>query len=190
MLDFVRGIVALRKTEPVFRRQKFFQGRSIRGGEAVSHDVSWIGTDGNHVSDEVWNAGFNKSIGLRLDGKLIGEVNEHGEPIVGDTVLLLLNAHHESVRFMLPTPVADAFWQPLMDTAQFPGHLSETKAGTQYEVLPRSIALLRLCTPAIKQAQKEGFVAAEVIAEAAMESPSKPEAVAPATARGTAETAR
>jgi isoamylase len=177
MLDFVRGIVALRKTEPVFRRQKFFQGRSIRGGEAVAHDVSWIGTDGKHVSDEVWNAGFVKCIGLRLDGKLIGEVNAHGEPIVGDTVLLLLNAHHESVPFMLPEPVADAFWQPLMDTAQFPGHLSETKAGTQYEVLPRSMALLRLTTPAIEAEQKAGFVAAEVIAEASMGGPSKAETV-------------
>ena len=64
-----------------------------------------------------------------------------------------------------------------MDTAQFPGHLSETKAGTQYEVLARSMALLRLSTPAIKEKQKAGFVAAEVIAEAAMDVPSKPESV-------------
>ena len=66
MLEFVRGIVAMRKTEPVFRRQKFFQGRSIRGGEDVAHDVGWIGTDGKEVSDEVWNAGFIKCLGLRL----------------------------------------------------------------------------------------------------------------------------
>ena len=46
MLDFVRGVVALRKTQPVFRRQKFFQGRSIRGDEPATGDVAWIGTDG------------------------------------------------------------------------------------------------------------------------------------------------
>eukprot|EP00475_Leptophrys_vorax_P010905 TRINITY_DN17458_c1_g1_i13.p1 TRINITY_DN17458_c1_g1~~TRINITY_DN17458_c1_g1_i13.p1 ORF type:complete len:458 (+),score=14.88 TRINITY_DN17458_c1_g1_i13:29-1375(+) len=45
MFDFVRGIIALRKAEPVFRRQKFFQGQSIRGSESSS-DVCWIGIDG------------------------------------------------------------------------------------------------------------------------------------------------
>ena len=32
--------------------------------------------------------------GVRLDGDLIGEVDERGEAIVGDTMLLLLNAHY------------------------------------------------------------------------------------------------
>lgn len=170
MFDFVRGIIALRKAEPVFRRQKFFQGQSIRGSESSS-DVCWIGIDGKQVTDEVWNAGFVKCIGLRLDGKLIGEVNDHGEPIEGDTVLLLLNAHHEEICFMLPTPVEEAYWEPLLDTAQFPGHLSETKGGAQYRIFGRSIALLRLMTPTIKQKQKEGFVAAELIADVAKDTP-------------------
>jgi isoamylase len=170
MFDFVRGIIALRKAEPVFRRQKFFQGQSIRGSEESS-DVCWINIDGKQVTDEVWEAGFVKCIGLRLDGKLIGEVNDHGEPIEGDTVLLLLNAHHEEICFMLPTPVEEAFWEPLLDTAQFPGHLSETKGGAQYRIFARSIALLRLMTPTIKQKQKEGFVAAEIIADLAMDTP-------------------
>jgi isoamylase len=169
LLEFVRGVVSIRKTEAVFRRQKFFQGRSIRGEEGSDSDVCWIGTDGKPLADEAWNAGFVKCVGLRLDGKLIGEVDDHGAPVSGDTVLLLLNAHHGNIPFMLPVPVADAFWQPLMDTAQFPGRLSDTKGGTQYELLGRSIALLRLATPAVVEKQKEGFVAAEVIAEAALE---------------------
>jgi isoamylase len=169
MLQFVRGVVALRKTQPVFRRRKFFQGRSIRDSDRVIADVGWIGADGKEVGDDVWNAGFVKCIGLRLDGELIGEVNDQGEPIYGDTVLLLLNAHHEPIMFTLPVPVTDAFWEPLMDTAQFPGLLSETKGGTQYQILSRSMALLRLTTPAKEQEQKEGFVAQEVLAEAAMD---------------------
>jgi len=171
MLEFVRGMIALRKTEPVFRRQKYFQGRSIRGDGKTVSDVAWIGTDGKDVNDDVWNAGFVKCLGLRLDGKLIGELDAHGESIEGDTVLLILNAHHESVPFMLPTPVADAYWEPLMDTAQFPGHLNNTKAGTEYELFGRSMALLRLTTPAKEEQQKQGFVAAEVITEAGMDVP-------------------
>ena len=90
MLDFVRGIVAIRKTQPVFRRQKFFQGRSIRGGEEATSDVAWLGADGNPLTDEAWNAGF-MCVGLRMDGELIGEVDEQAVPIRGDTVLLLFN---------------------------------------------------------------------------------------------------
>jgi glycogen operon protein len=178
MLEFVRGIVAIRKTEPVFRRQKFFQGRSLREQEGTFTDVAWIGVDGKAVTDDAWSAGFVKCVGLRLDGKLIGEVDDHGEPIQGDTVLLLLNSHHENIMFMLPTPLAGAFWQPLMDTAQFPGRLSDTKGGTQYELFGRSIALLRLSSPEIEEEQKEGFVAAEVIAEAAMKNNKERESTA------------
>ncbi len=111
MLDFVRGLVAIRKTEPVSAGRNSFRGRSIRGEEGTISDVGWIGTDGKQVTDDAWNAGFVKCLGLRLDGKLIGEVDDQGVPIEGDTVLLLLNAHHENIMFMLPTPLANAFWQ-------------------------------------------------------------------------------
>ncbi|HZZ73914.1 MAG TPA: hypothetical protein VFE24_16800, partial [Pirellulales bacterium] len=167
MLEFVRGMIALRKAEPVFRRQKFFQGRSIRG--AGDSDIAWYGSDGKPMSDEGWNAGFIKCLGLRLDGQMIGEVNEHGESVEGSTVLLLLNSHYENIQFTLPTPIAEAHWEPLMDTAQFPGKLSNTLGGAQYEVIARSVALLRLTTPAKVEKRKEGFVAAEIMAEAALE---------------------
>ncbi len=161
MLEFVRGVIAVRKAEPVLRRQKFFQGRSIRGNEVK--DVAWYGTDGKEMNDEAWNAGFVKCLGLLLDGHMIGEVDDKGEPRSGDTLLLLLNAHHESIPFMLPAPAAESEWEPLMDTAQFPGKLSDTKGGTQYEIHGRSVALLRLTTRTKKEERKEGFVAAEIV---------------------------
>ena len=43
---------------------------------------------------------------MRLAGDLIGEVDERGEPIVGDTLLMLLNAHHEPIPFTLPATTA------------------------------------------------------------------------------------
>jgi hypothetical protein len=51
---------------------------------------------------------------------------------------------------------ADSFWQPLINTAPFPGRLSDTKGSMQYELLGRSIALLRLTTPAIEENKKRG----------------------------------
>ncbi len=163
MIEFVRGMIAVRKAEPVLRRQKFFQGRPIRQGEAS--DLGWIGTDGKELHEDVWNSGFAKCLGVRLDGKLTGEVNEHGEPIEGDTLLILLNAHYEKLPFMLPTPLQGAYWEPLMDTAQFPRHLTDTQGGSEYVLHPRSMALLRLMTATKKEEKKEGFVAIDLVAE-------------------------
>lgn len=162
MVDFVQGIIALRKAEPVFRRRKFFQGRSIRGEEI--RDLIWYGTDGKEMDDSAWNAGFVKCFGLLLDGRMIGEVDDRGEPRVGETVLLLLNAHHEKVPFTLPRPLPESRWEPLMDTAQFPRDLTDTEGGAGYVLHARSMALLRLTTPKKEEERTEGFVAAEIMA--------------------------
>ncbi|HEY3965972.1 MAG TPA: glycogen debranching protein GlgX [Planctomycetaceae bacterium] len=161
LLEYVRGLIALRKAEPVLHRQKFFQGRSIRGHEVK--DIAWFSPDGTEMEDAAWDAGFVKCLGLRLDGEMIGEIDEKGEPRRGDTLLILLNAHHETIKFFLPDPIPDAQWEPLLDTAQFPGKLSDTKGGTQYDVLARSVAVLRLTTPAKKEERKEGFIATELL---------------------------
>ena len=68
------------------------------------------------MSDEAWNAGFVKCLGVRLAGDLIGDVDERGEPIVGDTLLLLLNAHHEPIPFTLPATRPEHHWERLLDT--------------------------------------------------------------------------
>ena len=162
LLDFVRAVIAVRKAEPVFCRQKFFQGRLIRGEEIK--DVEWYAPDGKEMSDDAWNAGFVKCLGLRLDGDMSGEVDVHGEPLVGNTVLLLLNAHHETIPFTLPAPAAGGTWEPLLDTAQFTGKLSEDGDKNTYELVGRSVALLRLNLPVVAEEPAPAFVAAEIVA--------------------------
>ena len=62
------------------------------------------------MTEEAWSAGYARCLGVRLAGDLIGDVDERGEPIVGDTILLLLNAHHEAIPFTLP-PAERAAWE-------------------------------------------------------------------------------
>jgi glycogen operon protein len=169
MLQFVQGMVALRKTHAVFRRQKYFQGRAIRAENGDIADIRWIGTDGQQVSDDVWNSGIAKCIGLMLSGDVMGEIDAKGQPITGDTVLLLLNAHHEDIDFVLPTPAEESTWTSLMDTARFAGDIGDTAGGAKYRLHSRSMALLRLSTAEIIEKQRESFVAPEVLAEANVE---------------------
>ena len=102
-LDFVKQMLAIRRTQPVFQRRKFFQGRSIFGADMS--DITWIEPSGQPMGEEGWNAGFNQCFGLAMPGDLIGDVDERGQEIKGDSVLVLMNAFHESIPFTIPARV-------------------------------------------------------------------------------------
>jgi len=71
-------------------------------------------------------------------------VDEHGEPIVGDTVLLLLNAHHEAIAFTLPVTREGQPWERLLNTADLQGEPIQCTGGQQYELQGRSMVVLRM----------------------------------------------
>ena len=114
--DFVRTVVQIQHTQPVFQRRKFFQGRPIRGEGIL--DISWFEPSGEEMTEEAWNTGYARCLGVRWAGDLIGETDERGEPVVGDTVLLLMNAHHEAIPFTLPPLKEAQQWERLLDTAE------------------------------------------------------------------------
>jgi isoamylase len=53
---------------------------------------------------------------VRWAGDLIGETDEKGDPFVGDTILLLMNAHHEAIPFTLPALNDGQQWERLLET--------------------------------------------------------------------------
>jgi len=168
LLAFTRSVIALRKKNPVFQRQKFFQGRSIRGQE--QKDIAWYSPDGKPMNDEAWNAGFVKCLGLYLDGDMIGEMNERGEPIVGESMLLLLNAHHEKIPFKLPAIEKKGSWAALLDTFELPADGQSLQPGTEYQLQGRSLAVLKLTPPpanGTKKVEAPKHVATEVSAAVA-----------------------
>ncbi len=141
LLEFVRKLTRIFQEQPVLHRRKFFQGRAIRGSDIK--DISWFEPSGQEMSDEAWNAGFVKCLGVRLAGNLIGDLNERGEPIVGDTLLVLLNAHHEPLPFRLPMPVGAVEWERLFDTAEPEAEGVRREGGAEYPLQGRSLALFR-----------------------------------------------
>ncbi len=146
LLDFTRQVIALWREQPVLHRRKFFQGRSIRGSDIK--DITWLEPSGQEMTDESWDSGFVRSLGMLLAGDMIDETDERGQRIVGDTLLLLLNAHHEAVAFQLPPLAQGESWECVLDTAS--GILPkvpvpQTLAG--YHLAGRSLAVLRLPRP-------------------------------------------
>ena len=144
LFEFVRRLIRLRLVQPVFHRRRFFQGRRIQGSEVK--DVSWFRPDGKEMTEEEWHNGVTRSLGLRFAGDAIEEVDAEGQPIVGDTFLMLVNAHHEPVSFVLPAHRARVRWELLLDTRAWDvGKRERTfRVGDQYVLEGRSLALLQL----------------------------------------------
>ncbi len=150
LLEFTKKLLHLRLAHPVLRRRKYFQGRSIRGVK----DVVWLSPDGREMTDEAWNADFVRSLGVMLAGNAIAETDEHGQPLVDDTLLVLLNAHDDKVPFTLPALADDRHqWLRVLDTFDGQSHERPFKGAARYPLQGRSVALFRM-TPPIRERRR------------------------------------
>jgi glycogen operon protein len=143
LLAFTQRLVQVRHEHPVLHRRKFFQGRRIRGSEI--QDITWLRPDGAEMSDEDWNSAAQPCLGMRLGGDAIDELDEQGERVTDDTLLVLLNAHHEPVPFTLPRAQEAVQWEVLVDTDA--PHLGPgqrlCEGGAALALTARSLVLLR-----------------------------------------------
>jgi glycogen operon protein len=74
-------------------------------------------------------------------------VNERGEPILGDTLVVLLNGHSDEVAFTLPPFEEDQLWHRVFDTYDPHGREAALKPGAQYPLQGRSIAVFQAVAP-------------------------------------------
>lgn len=142
-LDFTRELIYFRRQHPVFRRRKWFQGRAIHGS-GVS-DIGWFNPDGQEMSDEQWEIGYSKAIGVFLDGSQIPSPGPQGQRISDDSFLLFFNAHYELIEFTIPISLQERQWQVVIDTKE-PRFVQETQIFTGSQTVPireRSLVVLR-----------------------------------------------
>jgi glycogen operon protein len=138
---FVQRCIRLRREHPVFRRRRFFQGRPLRGGVK---EILWLNPEGREMTDEEWAQDFARSIAVYLAGDGIEETDARGRRVRDENFLLLLNAHHEAIDFLLPELHPGASWEVILDTAFAHGLSTDGKfqPGTRYSVSGRALALV------------------------------------------------
>ena len=96
------------------------------------------------MADDTWNSPGVRCLGVRLNGDAIDEIDERGERIVGDTLVMLLNAGVDAISFVLPATTVAERWETLLDTAD-PWQAPRTLRGRErYQLQSRSMAVLRL----------------------------------------------
>jgi glycogen operon protein len=101
-------------------------------------DVSWIDANGSEMSDEAWENGL-RCFGMLLDGR--GQATGIKRRGSDATLLMVFNAHHESVEFTLPTCYEAEGWKRLFDTTDPKLDASQLEIGAVYEVSERSMLL-------------------------------------------------
>jgi isoamylase len=111
----VCALIQLRKTQPVFRRRRFFQGRPIHSSELK--DLYWLRPDGMEMSLEDWQAGHARTLAMALPGDQIDELDERGEAIAGESFAILVNAQDHTVPFLLGARRLPLRWVCVLDTA-------------------------------------------------------------------------
>jgi glycogen operon protein len=118
LLGFVRRLIQLRREHPAFRRRDFFQGRPLHGGGVK--DILWLRPDGGEMSDHEWEREHARCLAVYLAGDGLNEVDRRGRSLRDDDFLMLFNAHHEEIAFVLPSLPGEP-WRCVLDTASSDG---------------------------------------------------------------------
>jgi glycogen operon protein len=147
LLGFTRDLIRLRSQHPVFCRRRWFQGQPIRGSEV--NDIGWFTPLGGEMSDQDWQAGFAKSLGVFLNGDATRTTDEHGRRTVDDSFYVMFNAHSDAVEFVLPEARWGEQWTLALDTSEMPERVEvdtvgrTLAAGEHLRVHGWSLVLLR-----------------------------------------------
>jgi glycogen operon protein len=148
MLHWTQRVIRLRREHSVLRRRHYFLGRPIRG--AGIKDISWLKPDGSELAEDAdWDDESLRAIGVWLAGAATDLVDERSRPIVGDTLVILMNSHDEGIEFRLPPAGGPAAaWTLLLDSSRPQAPEGERFASRDaYTLGGRAIAVLKHPAP-------------------------------------------
>jgi glycogen operon protein len=81
-------------------------------------DIAWLTPEGDEMTDEHWQTARSRSLQVFLDGAGILVADEHGEPIIDDSFLIVFHAHPEGRTIRLPDRRWGASWRTVLDTSR------------------------------------------------------------------------
>jgi isoamylase len=145
LLAFTRQASQLRAEHPVLRRRRFFAGRATDGPHSKGvEDIAWFTPAGDHMKAKDWMVGFAKSLTVFLNGEAITEPGGRGERLTDDSFLLLFNAHHGELDFVMPAREYGEAWEAVLDTADPDvGRREPHHTGDKVRMSGRSLLVLR-----------------------------------------------
>ena len=141
LIRLVQKLTALRHKYPILHRNRFLTGAYDE--ELEVKDLTWINASGAEMKSEDWSDGNMRCFGMLMDGRARPTgVRQRGTEA---TMLLVLNAHHDLVKFTLPACAGGDHWSVVLDTNAPESDTKERFAsGDTYDVTGRSLLLFAL----------------------------------------------
>jgi glycogen operon protein len=125
---------------PILQRGRFLSG--THNPELDVKDVTWLTPEATEMQEANWKDPQAKCLGMMLDGRAqVSGIKERG---ADETVLVIMNSHHDVVNFKLPESPEGKRWTRLMDTNDPALHKEHYAFGSVYVVTGRSILLFQL----------------------------------------------
>jgi glycogen operon protein len=142
-LNFVAHMIAFRRRHPVFSRRRFLQDNALNAHGLK--EIVWLTPEGNEMTETEWNQHFARCLGVYLAGAAIERSDRRGRPVTDNNFMVLFNAHHEEIPFVLPRFLTDKAWWTVLDTSAeaLPFEQRRHEAGGLYPLQGRSLAVLR-----------------------------------------------
>jgi glycogen operon protein len=142
LLKFTRDLIHFRKKHPAFSRKGWFKGKPVRRKGLT--DIAWFKQDATEMTEDDWNTGFAKSLGIFLYGDGLHMVDENNNPIKDDSFYLIFNAHFGPLDFKLPPANYAKEWRKVLDTSNPPlEEKTQFKPDETIKVNDRSFILLQ-----------------------------------------------
>ncbi len=110
---FCARLARLRRTEGALRQDSFHRGEFL--GDPRARDVAFFLPDGREMVGKDWEQPILQSLGCLFGGEEVRAEQRRPSP-AGRSVLVLLNAGGEDVRFRLPGRQWGEDWQVAVDT--------------------------------------------------------------------------
>jgi len=137
LLEFVKKVFTISRSNPVFRRRRFFAGDPVT--DTGDKDIQWMRPDGKEMTVDDWRDPKNRMLGMLIHGNASDDVDERGRRSNGQTLLLFMNAGNRARVCKLPELRARGYWHELINTAQATHRIPK---GTTLNVAPHSLVLL------------------------------------------------
>jgi isoamylase len=141
LFEFTRRLIAVRRAHPALSRSKFFKGRRIRGLDV--HDIMWLRHDGEGMTDADWGSPHTLSLSMVLAGLGVDDVDDQGEPVVDDDLVLMINGGGEGLEFKLPDMGRGSRWELLVATSDDQAQEAVDPGGST-QLAGRELKLFRL----------------------------------------------
>ncbi len=139
-LAFVHRLIEIRRQQPALSRRRFFES-SVQGDDV--DDIYWLDSSGQRMNEAAWDNASLRSLGMLLLGHC-SQIDEQGACIIGDNLLVLMNADEKPVSFTMPKSVQRF---PLLDRLfdTFDGDIQVVSYDTSapYILRQNSMALFR-----------------------------------------------